>query len=329
MALTLLALPSAALLISGCDGRDQSSSPASVANQGRDTVGSAVTITDDAGYTLQLDHPASRVISLIPSVNETLVAIGATDRIVGRTRYDVAPELSEIPSVGGGLDPSIEAIVALHPDVVIGWDNEKRRGVSERLDALGIPLISLRTQDTTDMFRGIATLGRLTGLDSSAAAVATRIREQMDEVRRSVEGRERTRVMYVVFDDPASTAGRETFIAQAIGVAGGVSIFDDLDQQWPTVSLEEIVRRDPDVVILPVDDTSRTASAAAIATLRGRAGWRDVRAVREGRVATVPTNLTSRPGAHLGEAARVLRDAIHPEVAGQPSAATTHATGTP
>src|SRR5690606_15009845 len=107
-------LASVPLFISGCEGGGQSAS-ATVAGQVDATAGGAVTITDDAGYTLHLDHPATRVISLVPSVNETLVAIGATDRIVGRTRYDVAPELSAVPSVGGGLDPSIEAIVALHP----------------------------------------------------------------------------------------------------------------------------------------------------------------------------------------------------------------------
>lgn len=323
VALVLLALSCAALVTVGCGDGAQPSRPAAGSTTASLAVAHGpVTITDDAGYTLHLDRPVRRVISLIPSVNETLMAIGATDRIVGRTRYDVDPELSGVPSVGGGLDPSIEAIVALQPDVVIGWDNDKRRGVAERLAALGIAFVSLRTQDTTDMFRGIATLGALTGLDSSASAVAARLRAELDDVRRSVEGRARPAVMYVVFDDPASTVGRETFIGQVIGVAGGSSIFDDLDQLWPTVSLEEVVRRDPDIVVLPIQDTSAASSAAAVRALQGRAGWRDVRAVREGRVATVPTNLTNRPGPHLGAAARVLRDAIHPEIAGHAPVAT-------
>src|SRR5690606_29537631 len=98
---------------------------------------------------------------------------------------------------------------------------------------------------------------------------------------------------------------------QLIGVAGGRLLFDDLDQLWPTVSLEEVVRRDPDIVVLPVEGDG----AAAVAALRRRAGWRDVRAVREGRVATVPTNLVNRPGPNLDAAARALRDAFHPDIA--------------
>lgn len=308
------AMACAMLTACGDDRGGRRTTPANGANamggQGVRTD-QGVVLTDDGGRTLRLDRPARRVISLIPSVNETLVAIGATDRLVGRTRYDVAPEIAALPSVGGGIDPSIESIIALRPDVVIGWENDKRRGVADRLDALGVPFLSLRTQDTTDMFRGIVLLGALTGADSRAAALATRLRADFDDVRGSVAGRPRRSVMYVVFDDPASTAGPGTFISQVIGVAGGRSLFDDLDQLWPTVSLEEVVRRDPDVVVLPVDDTTATAAAAAVDALRRRAGWRDVRAVREGRVATVPTNLTSRPGPHLSTAARVLRDAIH------------------
>ena len=90
-----------------------------------------VEITDDGGRVVRLATPARRVISLIPSATETLVALGAADRVVGRTRYDVAPEIASRPSVGGGLDPSVEAIVGLRPDVVIGWENDKRQAVRD------------------------------------------------------------------------------------------------------------------------------------------------------------------------------------------------------
>jgi iron complex transport system substrate-binding protein len=135
-----------------------------------------VEITDDGGRVVRLATPARRVISLIPSATETLVALGAADRVVGRTRYDVAPEIASRPSVGGGLDPSVEAIVGLRPDVVIGWENDKRQAVREKLTAVGVPVVSLRTDDTTDVFRNVATLGRLTGRDSAAAALQRSLR---------------------------------------------------------------------------------------------------------------------------------------------------------
>jgi iron complex transport system substrate-binding protein len=251
------------------------------------------------------------VISLIPSATETLMALGATDRVVGRTRYDVAPELAAVASVGGGIGPSVEAIVALRPDLVLAWENDKRREVPNKLAALGVPVFSLRTEDTSDVFRNIANLGRLTARDSAATALAARLRRELDEVRRSVADQPRPRVLYVVFNDPPMTAGPGTFIGQLIGVAGGRLAFDDVRELWPTVAMEEIVRRDPDVVVLPVGEFRSNAVAA----LRDRAGWRDVPAVRAGRVVTVPADLLSRPGPNLGAAARALRAALHPELA--------------
>lgn len=276
-----------------------------------------VTATDDAGRTVHLAGPARRVISLIPSATETLVALGAADRVVGRTRYDVAPEVARVPSVGGGLDPSVEAIVALHPDLVVGWANDKRQEVRDKLVALGVPVFALRTDDTVDVFRNVATLGRLTGRDSAAAAVAAAVRRDFDAVRRSVAGRPRPRVFYVVFNDPPMTAGPNTFIAQLIGVAGAESVFPDVRQPWPTVSMEEIVRRDPDLVVVPRGARSRgEAPGTALAELRARGGWRDVGAVKRGRVVTVEENLVNRPGPHLGAAARALRAVFHPELGG-------------
>ncbi len=274
-----------------------------------------LTLVDDGGRTVHLAGPARRIICLIPSATETLVALGATDRIVGRTRYDVAPEVAAVPSVGGGLDPSVEAIVALHPDLVLGWENDKRQQVREKLAALDVPVFSLRTEDTVDVFRNLATIGRLTGRDSAARAVTASVHHDFDAVRASVAGRPRPRVFYVVFNDPPMTAGPHTFIAQLIGLAGGQSVFPDVRAPWPTVAMEEIVHRDPDLVIVPRGERSRgEAPGAALAELRARGGWRDVGAVRAGHVATVEENLVNRPGPHIGAAARALRAVLHPEV---------------
>ncbi|MEP6493113.1 MAG: cobalamin-binding protein [bacterium] len=271
--------------------------------------GSAIELTDDAGRVVHLDAPARRVISLVSSATETLIALGAADRIVGRTRYDDAPEIAAVPSVGGGVDPSIETIVGLHPDLVIAWSADKRQAVRAKLTALGVHVFTVRTEDTSDVFRGIANLGRLTGRDSAALRLGGSIRGELDDVRRSVAGRPAPSVFFVVFNDPPMTAGPDTFIGQLIGLAGGRSLFDDTRQLWPNVSMEEIVRRQPDVVIVPVGEFKTNT----VDYLRARTGWRDLRAVREGRVVTVPANLLNRPGANIGKAARVLRAAFYPE----------------
>ena len=129
---------------------------------------------------------------------------------MGRTRYDVAAEVASLPSVGGGVDPSIEAIVNLHPDLVVVWESDKRQAVRNRLIALGVPVFVVRTQDTTDVFRAIARLGHLTAHDSAATAIAKSIRSELDSVRRSVMGLSNPGVFYVVYNDPPMTAGART-----------------------------------------------------------------------------------------------------------------------
>ncbi|MDB4875974.1 MAG: btuF [Gemmatimonadetes bacterium] len=275
------------------------------------TADSTLHVTDDNGHVVTLPGPAHRVISLIPSATESIIALGASDRIVGRTRYDVAPQVASLPNVGGGIDPSVEAIVALHPDLVIAWNTDKRQIARAKLVALGVPVFTMRTEDTTDVFRGIANLGKLLGRDTSARRVVASIHRDLDEVRRSVAGQPTPSVFYVVYNDPPMTAGSKTFIGQLLGIAGGRSIFADLDALWPQVPLEEIIRRDPDLLVVPIGEFKTNS----LEHLRARSGWRDLRAVREGHVVTVPSDLLSRPGANIGEAARALRTAMHPTLA--------------
>lgn len=281
-----------------CRGDQRPASPTSA----------AITLIDDAGDTVRLAKAAARVVSLVPSATETIVALGATDRIVGRTRFDVAKDVSGVPSVGGTVDASIESIIALHPDLVIGWGKDIQQTIRARLASVHVPVFAMRAEDTSDVFRGIQNLGKMLARDTAALLLSASIRATLDSVRSAVADIPARDVMFVIYPDPAMTAGPHTFIDELIGVAGGRSVFRDLANQWPTVSMEEIVRRRPDLLIV-----SQTDSTSALAQFRARAGWRDLPAVRGGRVATVSADLTQRPGARIGEAARALQLVIHPE----------------
>ncbi|MBA4156197.1 MAG: cobalamin-binding protein [Gemmatimonadetes bacterium] len=274
---------------------------------------SAVTVTDDAGRTVTLPRPARRVVALIPSATETLFALGAGDRVVGRTDYDEAPEAQHLPSVGGGLTPSLETLLSLRPELVVAWEENKSPALRQRLEEQGIAVFALRTRDTTDVFLTIERLGHLVGHDQAADSLSRSIRAGLAEVRASVQNRPHPSVFYIVWNDPPMTTGPNTFLAQVIGVAGGRTLFPDVQADWPTVSLEEIVRRQPDVVVRPVGE--QRAHSAAL--LRDAPGWRDLRAVREGRVVEVSADLMNRPGPHLAEAARAMRDALHPDLASE------------
>jgi iron complex transport system substrate-binding protein len=271
---------------------------------------SSISLRDDAGRTARVAGPARRIIALVPSVTETVVALGAADRLVGRTDFDHGPAVDRLPSIGGGLDPSVETLVALRPDLVLGWETTGRPELRDRLTALGIPVFSIKTEDTTDVFRAVRNLGRLTGRAGAADSLAASLRAELAAVRASVAGASRPTVFYMAWNDPPLTAGPRTFISQVIEVAGGRNVFADATALWPTVSLEEIVRRQPEVVVVPVGEQG----SKRVEELRRAAGWRELRALQGGRGVVVPAEVVNQPGPRLGEAARAMRDAIHPEL---------------
>jgi iron complex transport system substrate-binding protein len=291
-------LLSAAVLAGGC--RRSSAT----AGAGR----APIELIDADGRTLRLARPARRIVALMPSATETLVALDAVRQLVGRTAYDTASSVRHLPLVGRGLDPSTERLVSLRPDLVVAWEEGRNGRVRHDLEAAGIPVLSLRAQDTADVFRNIEQLGRVSGRDGTAAAFAARLRRELADVAASVAGVRRPTVFYVVWNNPPLTAGPRTFIGQILSLAGGTSIFSDVADSWPTVGLEDVVRRQPDVIVLPTGEMSRDN----ISQLRLLPGWSDLRAIRAGRVVRLPADLLNRPGPHLAEAARALRDALHP-----------------
>ena len=303
----LLPLLTLLFLLPACGGEDASARPDTAP-----PADSAVTVVDDAGRTVRLPRPARRVVSLIPSATEVLLALGAGDRLVGRTDFDHGPGVDSLPSVGGGMTPSIEAVAALRPDLVLGWETKGDQATRRRLEELGIPVFAVEVDDTVGVFRTVASLGRLTGRAGAADSLAAGLRRELAEVRASVAGRPEPTVFFLVWNDPPMTAGAGTFISQVLGVAGGRNVFADVAGEWPNVAPEEIVRRQPDFVVLPQGEKG---GAHDVDLLRRSPGWRELRAMREGRIVTIDSELMNRPGPRLGEAARTLRDRLHPDAA--------------
>jgi iron complex transport system substrate-binding protein len=277
-----------------------------------EAVSAGPSVFDDAGREVRLSAPARRVVSLLPAGTETLVALGALDRIVGRTRYDTDSHLAHLPSVGGGLDPSLEALASLSPDLVITFETAGGSPVRARLEQLGIPVFGIQTQDTADVFRNIQKLGHLVGRDSAADSLSRDLRRRLDAVRESVPSGSRPTVLYLAGLDPPIVAGNGTFVMELIGVAGGAAIpaLSRAAGVWPQLSFEELVRQDPDIVMLPVG----RERAQAVERLRAAPGWRELRAVREGRIVTVDADLANRPGPAIARSAEAMRAALAPHL---------------
>lgn len=272
-------------------------------------AGAAIALTDDAGRAVRLAAPAQRVVSLVPSVTETIIALGAGQRIVGRTEYDRDTSLAAVPLVGRGLSPSIEAIVALRPDLVVLWSSDKRGDMRSQLEKAGIPVLALQVQDTTDAFRVVRLMGEALGRQAAGSTLMDSLRASLKETASMAAQRSRRRVFYVVYNDPPMTAGPGTFIDQLLDIAGADNVFADATANWPTVSLEEVVKRDPDIVVLPVGEMSPQVGER----LKSTAGWRELRAVKNGCVALVDADLVNRPGANVAVAARRLEILLHDE----------------
>jgi iron complex transport system substrate-binding protein len=267
-----------------------------------------VSATDAHGRVVALDRPAARVISLVPSATDLLVAAGGRGRLVARTDHDDAPALAALPSVGG-MEPSVERIVALRPDLVVVFHASASRALLDGLEAQGIRTFALGTRDTAETFAGLAALGRLAGLEGGADSLARRMRAELAAVSAFAPADTPT-VFLVVNADPPMTAGPETFMAQMVAAAGARTAFPELREDWAMISLEEVLRRQPDWLLTSTGEGGTVERR--LAQLRAAPGWRELRAVREGRVVALPSELISRPGPRLPQAARAIQARVHP-----------------
>jgi iron complex transport system substrate-binding protein len=270
-----------------------------------DPVDTPIAVVDDEKREVRLAKPAVRVISLLPHATDLIVAMGAADRLVARTNYDTAAGLRRLPSVGGGLDPSIEYIVSLRPDLVLSWPDGGSRNLVTRLGGFGVPVYTARNGRVADVRPTLERLGRLLGRETAADSLARAIERDIETVRASVAGRPPPSVLYVISWDPLMAAGGTTFIHDMITAAGGRNVFGDVRAPAPLVSLEEVLRRQPEAIVFPRD-------AGVPTSLRSLPGWRDLRAVREGRVLAVEGSLLGRPGPQMGAAVQTLAAWLHP-----------------
>ena len=269
-------------------------------------------IVDDLGRTVTVDSPPSRIVALVPSITDLILALGESDRLVARTRYDTDPRLAALPAVGGGLDPNIEAIIALRPDLVVVWPGADQPLIGQ-LDAAGIAVYGAGSQSLEDQERHTRQIGRLLGVEARADSLLAHLDSSFAALATALAGVPVISALYVAWHDPPMTTGPGTFVDSIMSVAGGRNIFDDATSDWPQVNMEEIVSRDPDVLILPVPVTG---DSGAIAWVHQTPGWRDLRAVRTGRVLLVDSELFSRPGPRIIDAANQLAELLHPGVTG-------------
>jgi iron complex transport system substrate-binding protein len=278
------------------------------------TPAQAQTITDDLGRTITLAATPERIVSLAPSVTEMLFAIGAGSQVVGNTKFcNYPPEATALTEIGGfsAKSISIEAIVELQPDLVIAG-TASQLAVIEQLAPFNIPAVVLAPASFNDVYTSIIRIGTLTGRTEAAEQLVNSMRTRVDTVLAKVAtipDSARPTVFWEVFDDPLTTSSQTTFIGQMIELVGAKNIFADTDEDYPQVSVEAIIERNPQVIL----GSARAGQATTTDTIRQRPGWMGIQAIREQRVYLFDSDIVSRPGPRLVDAIEAVATALYPD----------------
>ncbi len=260
-------------------------------------------IRDDLGDSVRIASPPARIVSLDPSTTEILFALGAGRRLVGRTHWDHWPDSARlVPDLGNGLRPNIEAVLAAHPDLVLLYASAANRDAARRLRDAGITVAAFRIDRIADFRRVTRLLGRVVGDSARADQTVDTVDATLRRVRAATATLPHPTVFFEMNERPVITIGGGSYLTELVAIAGARNVYASLPAASPTVTLEDVVHRDPDYVITTPD---------AVAALRADAAWRPLRAVREGRVIGYDTNLVTRPSVRLGEAAISLARQLH------------------
>ncbi|HEX5692855.1 MAG TPA: helical backbone metal receptor, partial [Roseiflexaceae bacterium] len=295
-----------------------SAAPAATAG----TSDGTLTVNDDLGRAVTLPATPQRIVSLAPSVTEILFAVGAGPQVVGDTKFcNYPPEAKALPKIGGfsAKSISVEAVVGLKPDLVIAG-TASQKPVVESLEALKVPVLVLAPSSFDAVYTSIQQIGAVTGHAAQAEQVISQMRERVEAVTAKIAGipaAERPKVFWEVSDDPLITSGPNTFIGQMITLAGATNIFADAAENYPTVSAEAVIERNPPVILGPASQSDKLSAAV----LKARPGWSDIQAVRDGRVYLLDDEITSRPGPRLADGLEALATALYPAQFGAAAAA--------
>ncbi|MBC7329330.1 cobalamin-binding protein [bacterium] len=263
---------------------------------------------DDRGKLIVLKKAPNRIVSLAPATTEMLFAIGVGNKVVGVTTYCNYPSLTKnIPKVGGFINPSLENIVKLKPDLIVAMRGNPLV-LLERLEKMGYPVFALNPKSVSDVLKGMKKLGELTG-SKEANRVVMNLMGRLEKIRKEVAKipyERRPKVVIELWYNPLIVFGKESIGDEVIELAGGRNIMDG-KVAYPQISLETLIERQPDVIIL----AHMTKVQNPLSEVKRRANWDKLKAVREGRVYAIDADIIDRPGPRLIQAVEILHRLLY------------------
>jgi iron complex transport system substrate-binding protein len=284
------------MLVSAC-------TPKRAANQG-----SSREITDDVGRRVSIPAKVDRVVSLAPNLTEIVFAVGAGNRLVGRTSFcDYPPEAKAVREVGDTIHPNLEAIIALKPQVVLVSTASQLEVFTQQLNGQNIAVFVTDPHDLEGVFRSIEQIGDIVGEKDHANQLVQELRARTNAVEQAVGQKPPLRVFYQASGEPLYTAGHDSFVTDLMRRAGAASVTANVPGAWPKYSNESALAARPEAIILPTGGSMGAANATVADALRQSP------AALQGRVYKINDDHLARPGPRLVDGLEEMAHALHPD----------------
>jgi cobalamin transport system substrate-binding protein len=266
-------------------------------------------LVDEAGRKVTVPTKIDRLISLAPNLTEIVYAVGAGSRLVGNTTFcDYPPEAKNVAKVGDTLQPSIERILALRPQLVLVSTASQLEAFTKQLNEHQIAVYVTDPRDLEGVFRSILSVGDLLNEPVAASELVNRLRARSEKVEHAVAGLAPVSVFFQLSGQPLYTAGKTSFVTNLIERAGGRSVTADVNEAWPRLSDEAALASHPEAIIMLSGDAMGAAANTKVAP-----ALRNSPAVRNGRVYLIDGDLLTRPGPRLVDGLERIARALHPE----------------
>jgi iron complex transport system substrate-binding protein len=278
------------------------------------TAALSLAVVTASGIASHAEGPPQRIVSTAPSLTETIFALGAGDRVVGVTTWCLHPDAARAkPKIGGYSNPSLEAIIALRPDLVVV--DGGRNDLAPRLAEMGVPVLDVRLDSLGSIEDAIRAIAARLDESGQGKALTARIAAQRAAVVRAVAGRPRPRTLLLIGHSPDAltsiyAVGPKSFLGEMLEAAGGENVLGDVRLPFPRISVEEVIGRDPDVILTILSPPAELTDAAA----RARRLWSaypSLRAVRTGAIRVIVDETMVQPGPRIGEKLAILAEALH------------------
>ncbi len=264
--------------------------------------------TDDLGHAVTLQRIPRRIVSLAPSITETLFALGLDSTVAGVTDYCDFPAAAKTkPRVGGMLNPNLERVLELRPDLVLMSGSGNMKSDYDKLTSAGVAVFVTYPRTVDSVLASISTIGGLAGRKPMADSIVMALKSQKEELLRQAQDAPRQSVLMLLSLSPIIAIGPGTFLHELLTLANAENIAGEAVMAYPVLSREEILRRQPDIIIATNDIVH-----SADDILKAYPEWKSLKAIRKKRIALVDASIVSRPGPRVIEGLKIVFQAIHP-----------------